>query len=76
MIIARSRAWRPSRVTMSNSCFVAGCTDSRLPFCVTIIDSSPFVALSMSSGTMPAKRSTNPTSTMYQTGVASLDAAS
>ena len=64
---------RPSRATMSNSCLVAGCTDSRLPFCVTIIDSSPFVFFSVPSGTMHGKRSTNPTSTMYQVGVSASD---
>src|SRR5436190_22957187 len=67
---------RPSRLTMSYSNRVAGCTDSRLPFCVTIIDSRPWVALSTASGTVAANRSTNPTSTMYQTGAVSLEAAS
>src|SRR6266851_3365547 len=33
----------PSLATMSNSAFVTGCTDNRVPFCTTTIFSRPFV---------------------------------
>ena len=55
---------------------VTGCTERRLPFCVTIIFSSPGVALSVASGIVAANRSTKPISTEYQTGAAFVDAAS
>ena len=53
---------------MSYSGLVTGCTESRLPFCVTTIFSRPLVDFSVSSETISGKRSTNAMSTMYQTG--------
>ena len=53
---------------MSYSAFVHGCTDRRLPFCVTIIARRPFVGLSVSSDTTAGNRSTKVMSTMNHTG--------
>src|SRR5258708_5190282 len=63
---------RPRRTMMAYSAFVAGCTDRRLPFCVTIIFSRPRVDFRVSSDTTDAKRSTNAMSTMCQIGLACL----
>ena len=61
---------------MSYSALVTGWTERRLPFCVTVIFSSPRVALSVASGSVASKRSTKPISTEYQTGLAFLYAGS
>ena len=61
---------------MSYSALVTGWTERRLPFCVTIIFSSPRVALRLASGIVAAKRSTKPISTEYQIGAAGVEAGS
>ncbi len=45
-----------------------GCTDNRIPRLRTYIPSKEGSVLTSSKGTGSAKRSTNPRSTMYQTG--------
>ena len=57
---------------MANSARVTGCTDSRLPFLITIISSRPRVRFKVSSATTEGKRSTNSRSTVYQIGFAAV----
>jgi len=59
---------RPSFTTTSYSLFVTGWIDSREPFFVTTMFSSPLVDFSVSSGTMCGKVSTWRSSTIDQVG--------
>ena len=53
---------------MSYSGLVTGCTDNRLPFCVTTIFSRPLVDFSAAREMIDAKRSANAMSTITHVG--------